>query len=106
MLGGVGIQPRQLRLQGRQDLLAMMALPLGLLLVAADDVASPPLPRADHHLFDLARRIPEDEADIGVEQVGGAEEDLAFEGGAVRVEEIQGAVAPRAARRPRGRSCE
>ena len=37
-------------------------VPLGLLLVAADDVASPPLPRADHHLFDLEGLVDPPEA--------------------------------------------
>jgi hypothetical protein len=36
-----------------------------------------------------AGRVPEDEVDIGSEQIGGAEEDLAFDGLAVGVEEVE-----------------
>ncbi len=40
-----------------------------------------------------ARRVPEDEVDVGAEQIRRPEEDLALDGLAMRVEEVQGEVA-------------
>ena len=56
MLGGLGIEPRQLLPKPGQERLQMLTLPLGFLKVPADNVAPPPLPFASTRSMEFSTR--------------------------------------------------